>query len=49
MISPDFYLIDGRITKDFDEFAPMLESRPVLVPAQLRNNAGIVGAAMVAV
>ena len=35
--------------RSFDEFAPLLESRSVLVPAQFRNNAAIVGAELVAV
>jgi polyphosphate glucokinase len=49
MISPDLFIIGGGISKSFDEFAPLLHTRAELVPAQLRNHAGIVGAAMAAV
>ncbi|MCL4117415.1 UNVERIFIED_CONTAM: hypothetical protein GTU68_046397 [Idotea baltica] len=48
LISPDLIIIGGGISKDFDEFAPLLSTRAELVPAQLRNHAGIVGAAMAA-
>jgi polyphosphate glucokinase len=49
MISPDLFIIGGGISKSFDEFAPLLHTRAELVPAQLRNHAGIVGAALAAV
>lgn len=48
MISPDLFIIGGGISKSFDEFAPLLHTRAELVPAQLRNQAGIVGAALAA-
>lgn len=46
LISPDLIIIGGGISKDFDEFAPLLNARCEVVPAVLRNHAGIVGAAM---
>jgi len=49
LVSPDGFIIGGGISKDFDEFAPLLATRAELLPAQLRNHAGIVGAAMAAV
>ena len=49
LVSPDVFIIGGGISKDFDEFAPLLATRAELLPAQLRNHAGIVGAAMAAV
>lgn len=49
LVSPDVFIIGGGISKHFDAFAPLLSTRAELVPAQLRNHAGIVGAAMAAV
>jgi polyphosphate glucokinase len=41
-------IIGGGISKRFDEFGRFLDTRAEVVPARLRNNAGIVGAAMIA-
>lgn len=46
LLSPDVFVIGGGISKDFDEFAPLIKTRARLEPAHLRNHAGIVGAAM---
>lgn len=46
LFSPDLFLIGGGISKSFDEFAPMLQTRAKIQPAALRNHAGIVGAAL---
>ncbi len=46
MVSPDLIIIGGGISKNFDEFAPLISTRTTMVPATLRNHAGIVGAAM---
>ena len=48
LLSPDLFIIGGGISKDFDEFAPLISTRARLEPAVLRNGAGIVGAAMAA-
>lgn len=48
LFSPDRIIIGGGISKRFDEFAPYLDTRCELQPARLRNNAGIVGAALFA-
>jgi polyphosphate glucokinase len=48
IVSPRVVIIGGGISKRFDEFRGRLNTRAVIVPATLRNNAGIVGAAMVA-
>jgi len=48
LLSPDRFIIGGGISKHFAEFGPLLETRAVLEPAHLRNQAGIVGAAMAA-
>ena len=48
LFSPDRIIIGGGISKRFAEFGPFLSTRCVLEPARLRNNAGIVGAALFA-
>lgn len=48
VFSPDLILFGGGISKRFDEFAHQFETRAPVRPAKLRNNAGIVGAAMAA-
>ncbi|MEN8238177.1 MAG: ROK family protein [Actinomycetota bacterium] len=48
LFSPDRIIIGGGISKRFDEFSPYLSTRCAVQPARLRNNAGIVGAALYA-
>ena len=48
LFSPDLIVFGGGISKRFDEFQTHLATRAKLVPAELRNNAGIVGAALAA-
>jgi polyphosphate glucokinase len=48
LLSPDLIIVGGGISKQHDEFLPLVESKVKLVPAQSRNNAGIIGAAFVA-
>ncbi len=48
LFSPDRIIIGGGISKRFDEFSPYLSTRCDVLPARLRNNAGIVGAALFA-
>jgi polyphosphate glucokinase len=45
---PDLIVFGGGISKEHDEFFDLLESRAPIVPAALRNNAGIIGAALAA-
>ncbi len=45
---PDLFVVGGGISKSSDKFLPLLELRTPIVPARLRNNAGIVGAAWLA-
>jgi polyphosphate glucokinase len=45
---PDLVVIGGGISKHPDKFMPLLESVAPIVPAKLANEAGIVGAALVA-
>jgi polyphosphate glucokinase len=48
LFTPDRFVIGGGVSKRFDKFADHLHVRAEVVPAVLRNLAGIVGAAMVA-
>lgn len=45
LVWPDLILIGGGASKKFEKYASELKPRAVLKPAQLENNAGIVGAA----
>jgi polyphosphate glucokinase len=49
LLSPDLIILGGGISKDHAEFLPRLRARAELVPAQLYNDAGIVGAALATV
>ena len=46
LLSPDLVVIGGGISKRFRRFGPRLRSRAEVVPAALRNDAGMVGAAL---
>lgn len=46
LFSPDLLVIGGGISQQFDQFGRLLRSRAEIVPAALRNRAGIIGAAM---
>jgi polyphosphate glucokinase len=48
LLWPDLVIIGGGISKDADKFIHELPSRVKCVPAALQNQAGIVGAAMLA-
>jgi polyphosphate glucokinase len=49
LFSPDLFIIGGGVSRDAEHFIPRIEGiRAEIVPAVLRNNAGIVGAAMTA-
>lgn len=48
LFSPDVIIIGGGVSKDAHEFLPFLKTRAILTPAELRNQAGIVGAALYA-
>ncbi|HLO29117.1 MAG TPA: ROK family protein [Anaerolineales bacterium] len=43
---PDLFIIGGGISKVHEKFIPLLTVRAKVVPAQLQNGAGIVGAAL---
>jgi polyphosphate glucokinase len=45
LFSPDIIIIGGGVSEKSDKFIPLLNLKAKVVPAQLRNLAGIVGAA----
>ena len=48
LLWPDLIIISGGISKKPERFFPYLRTRAEIVPAELENNAGIVGAALAA-
>ena len=45
---PDLIVVGGGVSKKADKFLPLLDLRTPIVPAVLRNAAGIIGAAVLA-
>jgi polyphosphate glucokinase len=45
---PDLIIVGGGVSKKSDKWVPLLSTRTPVVPAQLQNDAGIVGAALAA-
>lgn len=45
LLWPDLIIVGGGVSKNSDEYLPLLDLRTEIVPAKLRNAAGIVGAA----
>jgi polyphosphate glucokinase len=43
---PDLFIVGGGISKKHEKFLPLLSLRTEVVPAQLKNNAGMIGAAL---
>jgi polyphosphate glucokinase len=48
LLSPDLIIVGGGISKQHEEFLPLIETNIKLVPAESKNNAGIIGAAFIA-
>ena len=48
LFSPDLFIFGGGASKQFDEISPNLKTQAPVVLAQMKNEAGIVGAAMAA-
>ena len=48
LLSPDLFVVGGGVSKHATKYLPLLEIETRIVPASLRNTAGIVGAAVVA-
>lgn len=49
LFSPDFFIVSGTVSQDSDQFLPLLSLRTPIMPAELGQNSGIVGAALSAV
>ena len=48
LMSHDLFVVGGGVSKHAAKFLPLIEVETPLIPAQLRNTAGIVGAALLA-
>ena len=48
LFTPDLFVVGGGVSKNSDKWVPLLDLKTPVKPAQLLNNAGIVGAAMAA-
>ncbi len=48
LFSPDLFVVGGGVSKSSELFLPLLDLATPIVPAKLRNNAGIIGAAALA-
>ncbi|MFJ3930495.1 polyphosphate--glucose phosphotransferase [Streptomyces sp. NPDC090029] len=49
LFSPELFVLGGGVSRKAEKFVPLIEGvRAEIVPAQLQNNAGIVGAGMAA-
>lgn len=48
LFSPTLFVVGGGVSKHHEEFLPLLRLRTPIVPATLRNNAGLMGAAALA-
>lgn len=48
LFSPELFVVGGGVSKDSDEFLPLLDLDTEIVPATLLNRAGVVGAALYA-
>lgn len=48
LFSPDLFVVGGGVSREHEKFLPLLDLKTPIVPAQLRNQAGIVGAAALA-
>lgn len=48
IFSPDLFVVGGGVSKKADKFLPLLDLSTPIVPAGLRNDGGIIGAALLA-
>jgi len=48
LFSPDLFILGGGISKDYENFLPLLTLHAEVQPASLLNEAGIIGAALAA-
>ena len=45
LFTPDLFIVGGGVSKNHEFFLPLIKLRTDIVPAKLRNNAGLIGAA----
>lgn len=45
LLTPDLFIVGGGVSKEYEEFLPLLNLKTPIVPAENRNSAGIMGAA----
>lgn len=48
LFSPDLFLVGGGVSKESEAFLPLVDIDTEIIPATLRNRAGVVGAALYA-
>ncbi len=48
LFSPDLFILGGGVSKKYHKFLPFLKTQAEILPAELRNDAGIIGAALAA-
>ncbi|MDM8520957.1 ROK family protein [Anaerolineales bacterium HSG6] len=48
LFSPDLFIVGGGVSKRHEKFFPYIDTQAEIVPAQMLNEAGIIGAAMAA-
>jgi polyphosphate glucokinase len=46
IVSPDHIILGGGVSKDWEEYKEYIKVDTPVIPAQLQNHAGIIGAAM---
>ena len=49
LFTPDLFVVGGGVSKHYEDFFPYLDLNTTIVPAVHRNNAGILGAAALAI
>jgi polyphosphate glucokinase len=49
LFTPDLFVVGGGVSRKADKWVPLLDLRTPVKPAELLNDAGIVGAALAAV
>jgi polyphosphate glucokinase len=49
LLTPDLFIVGGGVSKSYAEYLPLMRLNTLIVPAVHRNNAGILGAAALAV
>lgn len=46
LFTPQLFVVGGGISREHEKWVPLLDLGTRVIPARLRNRAGIVGAAM---